>query len=360
MVRSGGTLVIAEAGVNYNGSLGMALDMISAAKEAGADVVKFQSGKPELVVSKFAPKAEYQKETTGGDESQLDMLKKLGPPRDIHGDLVAKCRELDIEFLSTPFDLPSVDLLVSLGVARLKIPSGEITNWPLIRLVGSTGKPAIMSTGMAALDEIRLALGVYLLGALLPETIPTDERVLDIYASREGRDYLKKNMTLLQCTTAYPTPPEDVNLLVMDTLAETFGLPVGLSDHTEGIEISLAAAARGAAIVEKHFTLDKNLPGPDHKASVTPEELRALVSGVRNINLALGKGEKSVAQSEAKNVAIARRSLVAAKPVKKGGVFTEENLLFKRPGTGIPPSKYWEYIGKIAERDYEEDELIDE
>lgn len=350
--------IIAEAGVNHNGSLAMALDMVDVAAECGADVIKFQTFKPELVVSRNAAKAEYQKASTGEGESQLDMIRRYELSRDGHIAIIERCRERGIEFFSTPFDAPSVDLLVSLGAERLKIPSGEITNWPLLHRIGATGKPVIMSTGMSTPGEVRSAMGVYLLGALIPDITPSEAEAGKIFSSGEGRRYLEKNMTLMHCTTQYPAPYEDVNLRAMDLLSDEFGLPVGYSDHTEGIAVSLAAAARGAAVIEKHFTLDKNLPGPDHRASVSPGELSALVAGVRAVELALGKYEKFAAPSEIPNRDIARKSLTALLDIKRGELFTPGNLGAKRPGTGISPARFWEYAGRPAGRDYSADDQL--
>ncbi|MDR1917347.1 MAG: N-acetylneuraminate synthase [Synergistaceae bacterium] len=354
----GRVLIIAEAGVNHNGSLDMALEMVDVAAECGADIIKFQTFKPELVTSRNAAKAEYQKASTGEGESQLDMIRRYELSGDAHIAIIERCRERGVEFFSTPFDAPSVDLLVSLGLGRLKIPSGEITDWPLLRKIGETGKPVIMSTGMSTLQEIREAMGVFLLGALRSGIIPSAAEAEKIFCSYPGREYLEKNMTLLHCTTQYPTPYKDVNLRAMDLLTDEFGLPVGYSDHTEGIAVSLAAAARGASVIEKHFTLDKNLPGPDHRASVDPGELHELVSGIRAVEFALGTYEKAVAPSEMKNRDVARRSLVAFRKIEKGELFTEQNLGAKRPGTGISAARFWEYLGTASEKNYMPDDLI--
>lgn len=358
MSESKRTLIIAEAGVNHNGSLDRALEMVNAASDAGADMIKFQTFKPELLVSKNAEKADYQKDTTGTAESQLEMVQKYELSREAHEIIASHCREAGIEFFSTPFDLPSVDLLADLGVRRLKIPSGEITNWPLIYKVGTTGKPVVMSTGMSVIDEIRDALGVYLLGALAPRAIPGREVLEAIYASREGRLYLRENMILLHCTTQYPAPYEDVNLLAMEVLKDEFGLPVGYSDHTQGIAVSIAAAARGAAVIEKHFTLDRNLPGPDHRASLEPDELGALVSSVRIVEKSLGERMKRAAPSEESNRIIARKSLTALTDIKRGEVFSWDNLGTKRPGGGVSPTEFWKYLGERADRDYAPDEQL--
>jgi N-acetylneuraminate synthase len=348
--------IIAEAGVNHNGSVEMAKQLIEVAAEAGADAVKFQTFKAENIVSRYAPKADYQKATTGEAESQLEMLRRLELDRASHEVLFAFCREKNLEFLSTPFDGESVDLLVKLGVARLKVSSGEITNAPLLLKMARTGLPIIMSTGMASLGEVEMALGVLAFGYLNDRerpSLPEFDR-----AWREGRDLLQEKVILLHCTTEYPAPFEEVNLRIMATLARAFNLPVGYSDHTQGIAVPIAAAARGAAVIEKHFTLDKNLPGPDHRASLEPSELAAMVQGIRHVEVALGSSCKLPAPSELKNREVARKSLVAARSIRKGEYFSEENLTSKRPGTGISPLYYWDWLGRIAERDYKPDEII--
>jgi N,N'-diacetyllegionaminate synthase len=330
------TYIIAEAGVNHNGSLELAKKMIDAAVVAGADAVKFQTFKAEKVISKYAPKAEYQKKTTGADESQLEMVKKLELDEVAHKELLACCRFRNIQFLSTPFDLESIDLLNKLGLEIFKIPSGEITNLPYLRKVGSLKKEIILSTGMSDLGEIKNALNVL-----------------------TGTGMKLKDITVLHCNTEYPTPMQDVNLKAMQTIKSAFpGVHVGYSDHTEGIEVSIAAVAMGATIIEKHFTLNKNMEGSDHKSSLDPDELTAMVKATRNIETALGTGTKKPSQSELKNVPIARKSIIAAKNIQKGELFTEENLTVKRPGTGISPMRWDEIIGQVVKKDYEEDELI--
>ena len=326
--------IIAEAGVNHNGSLELAKKMALAAKKAGADIVKFQTAIPELVISKFAEKAEYQKEQTGAQESQLDMCRRIHFGFDGHEELKRYCDEIGIEYLSTPFDLPSIDFLNTLGLSVWKIPSGEITNLPYLEKIAATKKPVILSTGMSTLSEIEDALSVL----------------------EEGGT---EQITLLHCNTEYPTPFEDANLTAMYDLQEQFGLPVGYSDHTTGYEADIAAAALGACVIEKHFTLDRNMEGPDHKASLEPDELAAMVRAVRNVEKALGDGKKHVSPSEAKNKAIARKSIVAAKPIQKGEVFTEENITTKRPGDGVSPMRWHEVLGKTAKRDFAEDEKIE-
>ena len=327
-------LIIAEAGVNHNGSLEMAKQMARTAKECGADAVKYQTAVPELVVSRFAQKAEYQKASTGAGESQLEMIRRLHFGFDAHRELKEYCDQIGIQYLSAPFDLPSVRFLAGLGLPAMKVPSGEITNLPYLEAVAAAGIPVILSTGMSTLPEIANAL-----------------RVL-----KEGGC---PGVTILHCNTEYPTPYRDANLTAMRQLREAFGLPVGLSDHTPGWECDVAAAALGAVVIEKHFTLDKALPGPDHQASLCPDELAAMVAAVRNTEAALGSGQKAVSQSEAKNKPIARKSIVAARAIPAGERFTEENLTTKRPGDGISPMRWHEVLGQTARRDFAEDEPIE-
>ena len=328
------TLIIAEAGVNHNGSFELAKQLVDKAAEAGADIVKFQTCKAENVISRYADKAEYQKKTTGEADTQLDMVRKLMLTYEEYGQLKEYCEEKGIRFLSTAFDLPSVDYLHSIGMGLWKIPSGEITNLPLLIKIAQLHEPIIMSTGMSALEEVGNAVKV------LKDNGATD-------------------ITLLHCTTEYPAPYEDVNLKAMDTMKEAFGLPVGYSDHTKGIEIPIAAVARGACVIEKHFTLDRNMEGPDHKASLEPQELAEMVRTIRNVEQAIGDGIKKVSASELKNQDIARKSIIAAKAIKAGETFTEENVTTKRPGSGIDPMRWFNLLGKTAKHDYEEDYLIE-
>lgn len=325
--------IIAEAGVNHNGKLELAKKLVDSAKAAGADCVKFQTFKAEKLVSKDAAKAEYQKETTG-DSSQQEMLKKLELSYDEFIELKKYCDKVGITFLSTPFDSESVDFLNSLDMPFWKIPSGEVTNYPYLVKLAKTHKPVVMSTGMCDLNEIDAAINV-----------------------------LKENgageITVLHCNTEYPTPFTDVNLKAMVSMKEAFDVKVGYSDHTKGIEVPIAAVALGATVIEKHFTLDKNMEGPDHKASLEPYELKAMVDAIRNIEKALGTGKKIPTPSETKNKAVARKSIVAARDIKKGETFTEENLTVKRPGTGLSPMFWNEIIGTTAKRDYSLDEMID-
>lgn len=328
--------IIAEAGVNHNGSVDIAKKMIEIAVDVGADAVKFQTFKAEKVISKFAPKAHYQKETTNKDESQLEMARKLELDKNVHKELVNYCKEKNIIFLSTPFDLGSVELLNNLGLKIFKIPSGEITNLPYLRKIGKLGKKVIISTGMADLKEIENALNILI---------------------EEGT--AKEDITVLHCNTEYPTPFEDVNLLAMLTIKDTFKVNIGYSDHTLGIEIPIAAAALGATTIEKHFTLDRNMQGPDHKASLEPNELKAMVKAIRNIEKAMGDGIKKPSPSELKNKLVARKSIVAAKEIKKGNFFSRENITTKRPATGLSPMDWDKVKGKIAKRDFQEDELVE-
>lgn len=353
------TYIIAEAGVNHNGSIELAKKLIDCAVEAGADAVKFQTFKAEHVISRVAPKAEYQKETTGRQESQLEMVKKLELTDQDHFQLLEYCGKKGIQFLSTPFDLPSIDFLVQkMKLPRLKVPSGEITNAPYLLKIAQAKLPLIVSTGMCTLDEIRAALGVLAFGLLSNHQAPNLENFSKAFDSEEGQKLLKKYVTLLHCTTEYPAPLVDVNLRAMDTLVRTFSLPVGYSDHSEGIHVPVAAVAREAKVIEKHFTLDRTMEGPDHRASLEPHELKAMVSAIRAVELCLGTGEKKAAASEIKNKVIARKSLVAAQDIKKGEPFTEENLTVKRPGSGLSPFLYWEYLGKKSVSDISKDELI--
>lgn len=329
------TLIIAEAGVNHNGSLEMAMQLIEKAAEAGVDYVKFQTFKSEKLVSRHATKAEYQKANTDGEDSQLKMLQQLELSPDDHLQLIEHCNHCGIKFLSTAFDLDSIDFLDSLNLDLWKIPSGEITNLPYLRRIAQKGSRVIMSTGMCEPEDIEAALNVL---------------------TNNGTSL--ENITLLHCNTEYPTPWGDVNLRAMHDIAKRFNVSVGYSDHTKGIEVPIAAVALGATVIEKHFTLDNNLPGPDHKASLEPQQLKAMVDAIRHIEQALGNGVKQISESERKNIAIARKSIVAASEIKKGELFTEENLTVKRPGGGISPMKWDEVIGTTASRNYQPDELI--
>ena len=355
------TCIIAEAGINHNGSLDMAIQLIRKASEAKVDVVKFQTGKPERVISQQAPKAEYQIRTTGKEESQLEMLKNIELSQKDHFSLKKICNEYNLEFLSSPFDLESVTFLSDeLKVSRIKIASGEITNAPLLLKAGKTKKPIILSTGMCTMADIEIALGVIAFGYLESNESPSIENFHKAHISQEGQIKLKENVTLLHCTTEYPSPYSSINLKVLDTLKVSFGLEVGLSDHSPGIFTSLAAVARGAKVIEKHFTLDRTLHGPDHKASLEPNELTEMVKGIRAIESTLGITQKLPDPVELKNRNIARKSLIASVAIQKGEIFTKENLTCKRPGTGIPPLHYWDWLGRESQRDYNPDDLIEQ
>lgn len=329
-------LIIAEAGVNHNGSLELAKQLIDKAVEAGVDIIKFQTFKSEKLVSKDAKQAEYQQKNIGKkDEGQLAMLKKLELSQADHEELIAYCRGKGIRFFSTAFDMDSIDYLHSLNMGLWKIPSGEITNYPYLRKIAQYQEPVILSTGMCELNDIEAALNVLLEFGVKKEQI-----------------------TILHCNTEYPTPFEDVNLKAMLEIGSNFGVQIGYSDHTKGIEVPIAAVALGATVIEKHFTLDKSMEGPDHKASIEPEELKAMVSTIRNIEQALGSGHKTISESERKNIEIARKSIVAARPIKAGELLTEENLTVKRPGNGINPMRWNEVVGTYAIQSFNEEDPI--
>ena len=327
--------IIAAAGVNYNGSIELAYKLIDVASVSGVNAVKFQTFKAENLVSKNAQKAEYQKQTTNPSESQFNMLKKLELDTNAHKRLIDYCKKKDIIFLSTPFDHESIDLLDKLKLQIFKIPSGEITNLTYLRHIGSLNKKVILSTGMSDLKEIGDAIKIL-----------------------TNAGTLKENITVLHANTMYPTPMEDVNLRAMQTIQNKFDVAVGYSDHTLGIEVDIAAVAMGATIIEKHFTIDKTMDGPDHKSSINPEELKAMVSSIRNIEKALGSSIKKPSKSEKPNIIMARKSIVASKSIKKGELFTENNLTTKRPGTGLSPMEWDSVIGKVAKRDYQIDDLL--
>lgn len=330
------TLIIAEAGVNHNGSLEIAKALVEEAARAGADVVKFQTFKATKLVTNSAPKAEYQIKNAGESESQFEMIKRLEMTDQMHNELINHCKAFGIQFLSTGFDIDSNLYLFELNMPFFKVPSGELTNLPYLRHLASLRKEIVLSTGMANLSEIEAAIDVL-----------------------EQAGTSRESITVLHCTTEYPTPMEDVNLLAMTNIGKAFGVNVGYSDHTPGIEVPIAAVALGATVIEKHFTLDRNLPGPDHRASLEPGELKAMVQGIRNIEKALGDGIKRPNPSELKNKPIARKSIVAARLIKAGEKFSEVNLMAKRPGTGISPMRWDDVIGRTASRDFSEDELIE-
>ena len=329
-------IIIAEAGVNHNGSIETACCLADAAKEAGADYVKYQLSIPDQLISKYAQQADYQKRNTGKTESQLDMIKKLALTFDEHAQLKAYCDSIGIHYLCTPFIIPAIDFLNTLGMPFWKLPSGAITDYPYLVHIAKTRLPVVMSTGMANMDEIHAAFGVLVDNGLKKEQI-----------------------SLLHCTTEYPAPKNEVNLRCIQTLKNEFGVNVGYSDHTQGIEIPIAAVALGAYVIEKHFTLSREMVGPDHKASLEPHELKQMVEQIRNIEGAFGDGVKRVTEIEKKNKLVARKSIVAKTAIKKGEMFTEDNITAKRPGSGLSPMKWNEVIGTNAIRDFEEDELIE-
>lgn len=333
-MNNNGVIIIAEAGVNHNGDFGLAKKMIEVAKKCGADYIKFQTFITEKDISKIAKKAEYQKNNLDENDNQFNMVKKLELSFIQFKELKKYCDKIGIKFLSTPFELDSVEFLDSLDLDMWKIPSGEITNLPYLIKIAKTGKPIVMSTGMCNIDEIRNAV-------------------------RWLKDNSCGKITLLHCNTEYPTPFEDVNMNAMITMKEEFGLEIGYSDHTMGIEVAIAAVAMGAKVIEKHFTLDKKMDGPDHQASLEPNELNAMIKAIRNIELALGNGEKKPSKSEIKNIKISRKSIVANCDIKKGSVFDENNIAIKRPGNGINPMKWFDILGQVAKRDFKEDELIE-
>lgn len=330
-------LIIAEAGVNHNGSIQVAKQLVDKAVEAGVDIIKFQTFKSEKLVSKAAKQAEYQQRNIGKeDEGQLAMLKKLELSVESHYELMSYCKERNIRFWSTAFDMESIEFLHSLNMGLWKIPSGEITNYPYIKKIASFHEDVILSTGMCELSDIEAALSV-----LVEEGVR------------------KEQITVLHCNTEYPTPYQDVNLRAMLEIGEKFEVNIGYSDHTQGIEVPIAAVALGASVIEKHFTLDKKMEGPDHKASLEPDELKAMVSAIRHIEQAMGNGHKTISDSERKNIEIARKSIVAACPIKKGEVLSEDNLTVKRPGSGISPMRWNEVVGTFAVKDFEEEDLIE-
>ena len=357
--------VIAEAGVNHNGSLDTARELIDVALAAGADAVKFQTFRADQLVSKSARKADYQKRATSSSESQYEMLKRLELDHAQHRQLRDYCERQGIRFMSTAFDLESLEFLVDeLDVDILKIPSGEITNGPLVlahaRRAGS-GRRLIVSTGMCDMSEVETALGVIAFGLARPDLEPESrQQFVDAYRNEAARAALRDRVTLLHCTTEYPAPPRDINLAAMDSLRDQLGLPVGYSDHSEGIDVAIAAVARGACVVEKHFTLDRSMPGPDHRASLEPPELAAMIRSIRIVEAAIGDGVKQARESETKNIEVARKSLVAGADIPAGTRFAPANLAIKRPGCGRSPMDYWDLLGREASVDYRAGDSIDE
>lgn len=352
------TLIIAEAGVNHDGSLEKALALVDAAADAGADIVKFQTFNAKALAGRSAKKADYQQRVTDASESQLAMLQRLELKPSAHHDLIARAKLRGIEFLSTPFDHASLDVLLSLDLPRLKIGSGDLTNAPLLHAIARTGKPLILSTGMADLAEIEQALGVLAHGYLRNNEQPCIAAFRAAWHDPVARAQLARHVSLLHCTTEYPCPPQDVNLAAMRTMRNAFQLPVGYSDHTDGIEISLAAVAMGASIIEKHLTLDRNAEGPDHAASLEPDDFRRMVIAIRNIENALGDGIKAPMPSEIRNVPVARKSIVAARSLAAGEIIGPGDITAKRPSTGRSPMEYWSLIGTPAPRALEPDDPI--
>lgn len=355
------TYIIAEAGVNHNGSLDMAMKLVDVATQAGADAVKFQIFKTENLVTKSAKQASYQIENYGDTNSQFNMLKKLELSYDDFIEIKRYCEYVGIEFLATPFDFESADFLIDeLNISEVKVSSGDLTNIPFLHYLATKGKPIILSTGMSNETEIHDALKFMAFGFLYPNEVVDVNEVEKCYVSKEAKQMLSEKVKILHCTTQYPSPVKTINLNAMKTIKDTFGIEIGLSDHSEGIHISVAAVALGATVIEKHFTLDKTLEGPDHLASLAPNELEQLVKHIRDIEVALGDGNKLPHKEELQNADVVRKSLVAKRKIQAGELFSHNNLTIKRPGSGISPLSYWSYIGKRAINNYEEDQLINE
>jgi len=336
LIKRPSTLIIAEAGVNHNGDSGIARKLIDSAADAGVDYIKFQTFRAAGLVTRSAQKANYQIRTTGGGGSQYEMLRALELSPSVHKDLIDHCRESGIKFLSTAFDQASLELLIALDIDRIKIPSGELTNLPALRRIGKTGRPVLMSTGMANLGDIESAI-----------------------VALEAAGLSREHITVMHCTTEYPAPMNEVNLKAIRTIRDALRVKTGYSDHTEGIEVAIAAVTLGASVIEKHFTLDRTLPGPDHRASLEPTELKAMVTAIRNIEMALGDGIKQPSPSERRNMVSARKSLVAASHIKSGDKFSPENVTVKRPGNGISPMRWDEVMGRVASRDFQIDDMIE-
>jgi N-acetylneuraminate synthase len=355
------TVIIAEAGVNHNGDPARALALVDAAARAGADIVKFQSFRADRLATSEAAKASYQQVTTGSGQSQLEMLRALELGEDDEERIAAACAAANVTYMSTPFDADSATHLVRrVGVTTLKVGSGDLTNAPLLLHLARFKLPIILSTGMATLAEVEQALGVIAFGYLRDDVArPTPADLATILLDRAVWTELRAKVTLLHCTTEYPADPQSINLRAMATLRDAFGLPVGFSDHSRGIHVAAAAVALGATMIEKHLTLDRNLPGPDHRASIEPQEMAAMIASIRDVEAALGDGRKVPAPEEVPNRAVARRSLVTVRPIRSGEPFTEDNLGVKRPGTGIPPIEYWTYLGRTAQRDYAANEALE-
>jgi len=356
------TIIIAEAGVNHNGNEEIAHSLVHAAAKAGADIIKFQTFRAEELTTQHTLQANYQLKNSNKDQSQLSMLKKLELSDEAFINIKMVCDDLGIGFMSTAFDLASLNFLVQkIGVETLKIPSGEITNAPLILEHAITGKDIILSTGMSNIDEIRNALAVIAFGyTSSSETLPQGQLLTKFFESRVAQESIKNKVTLLHCTSEYPAPFEDLNLNAMHTLAKEFNLQIGYSDHSLGIEVSIAAVGMGAQVIEKHFTLDNGMEGPDHQASIEPDELERMVQSIRNVDLATGSADKNIQTSEIKNLSVVRKSIVALDEISLGEVFSKKNIGIKRPGTGLSPFKYWDYLGKKSQHVYHAGDLIDE
>ena len=355
------TYIIAEAGVNHNGSLGMAKQLVDVAKQAGADAVKFQTFKAEKLVTRAAQQASYQVNNLGEATSQFEMLKKLELAYEEFVELKNYCGSIQIEFLSTPFDFESVDFLLDkIGMSKFKIPSGELTNSPFIHYIATKKKPIILSTGMATMEDIHEALSIIAYGLAFPNESVVLNQVQLFYKTEDAKTLLRKYVTVLHCTTEYPAPFETINLHAITSMKEELNISTGFSDHSEGISVPIAAVALGATVIEKHFTLDRSLPGPDHIASLEPRELKEMVTGIRAIEQSLGTGDKLPTRIELENRKVARKSIVANKEIAIGEVLTENHLAIKRPGDGMPPTAYWSLIGTVAKKSYKADELIDE
>lgn len=353
------SVIIAEAGVNHNGSLNLAIELVDAAADAGADIVKFQTFRAEKLAAAAAPKAQYQTATTGAGESQFEMLRRLELSREAHLEIVAHCKTRGVTFLSSPFDVDSLLFLSNdVGLEQIKLGSGELTNAPLLMALGRTGKNAIISTGMATLADVEGALGALAFGYMRPDETPTRLAMAACLRTQDAWDVLRRKVAILHCTTEYPSPSDQINLLAMRTLREAFGVPVGFSDHTAGVAVSVAAVALGAVIIEKHLTTSRELPGPDHKASLEPHEFAAMVAAIREAEAALGTPTKQPQPCEWGNMTVARKSVVTARPIREGEAFSEENLTVKRPGDGLSPLDYFDLLGTTAQRDYAADEKI--
>lgn len=351
--------VIAEAGVNHNGSLDLALQLVDVAADAGADAVKFQTFRAEALVTRRARKAAYQVTNTGSDGDQMEMLRRLELSREDHDAVVAHCRKRGVGFMSTAFDMDSLSYLAGLDMPAVKIPSGDITYGPMLLAAARLGKPLIVSTGMSTLADIEAALDVIAF-ALTREGEPSGRRDLEgVRSEPEGQAALRERVTLLHCVTEYPAPPSEVNLNAMGTMAAAFGLPVGYSDHTLGVSVSIAAVALGATVIEKHFTLDRHMEGPDHSASLEPDDLRLLVESIRTVGSALGSGLKQPSRTESANRLVARRAIVAARPIPAGSPVTAADLTAKRPADGLSPMAVWDLIGRPAVRDFDKDEPLE-